>query len=155
MTNPILVPRRDRVVNQSGTVTKAWAEYFSALSETNAISSTTAGTVDLTGQSASIASTSIPIQTVYTAMYRVSYYAEITQAATVASSLTVTIGWVHSSKTFSQSGAAITGNTTTTQQNDVLTILVDGSSPLTYSTTYSSTGATAMEYALSITAELV
>jgi hypothetical protein len=52
-------------------------------------------------------------------------------------------------------GAAMTSNTTTTVQSDTVLVAIDASTPLTYSTAYSSTGATAMAYSLWLVAEQV
>lgn len=155
MRNPVLLPMRDAIVGEQKTITDVWADYFAALGQSATRASVMEGEKELTGQSAAIASTAIPLQTVYQALYRVSYYAEITQAASSSSSLTVTIGWTRASKSFTESGTAITGNTTTTQQNGTLFVSVDGGSEITYSTAYSSSGATPMEYRLELKAERI
>jgi hypothetical protein len=51
------------------------------------------------------------------------------------------------------SGAAMTGNTTTTVQNATQVLQIDGSTPVTYATTYASSGATAMVYELTVLLE--
>lgn len=155
MRNPILVPTRDELVDENRKITGPWAKYISALGAQESRASASAGRVDLTDQAASIGTTSVPLQTVYTAAYRVSYYAEVTQAATTSSDITVTLAWTHGGKSFSVSGAALSGNTITTQQNAILTALVDGNTPITYSTTYNSTGATPMQYLLTVIVELI
>lgn len=152
---PVFPPAEDRLFLPNGRVTDPWNEWFSNVAAQNASMSQRVGTVSLTAQQASISATSIPIQNVTTALYRVSYYTRITQAATTSSSLTVTFGWTESTVSLSASGAAITGNTTTSQQNAIGTFLVDGASPITYSTTYSSTGATPMQYRIEIRAEVL
>ena len=112
------------------------------------------GRVSLTAQGASIGATSIGLPAVAASLYRVSYIARISRAGSVSSSLTVTFGWTRSSVSISQAGAAITGNTTATQQNGTLTIRVDANSPLTYSTTYADGGgATSMQYELDVRVE--
>jgi len=152
---PVLLPP-DAISQKDGSLTKVWAEYLAELARGDAQSvKAVSGAVNLTAQAAAVSSTAIPIQTVYTALYRVSYYARITQAATTNSSLTVTVGWTESSVALSDSGAAITGNTTTTVQSGSFLLLTDGGSDITYSTAYSSTGATAMQYRLRLVVELV
>jgi hypothetical protein len=112
-------------------------------------------TVTKTTQSASIGSTSIPIGDLTAGVYRVSYYARITQAATTSSSLTVTIGWTETAVVLSVSGAAMTGNTTTTVQSGTVFLRSDKNASLTYATTYASVGATPMQYRLDVTAERI
>lgn len=112
--------------------------------------------VRLTGQSASIATTSLPLPALTTASYRLIYYARITTAGSVSSSLTVTVGWTDGGVVQSYSGAAMTGNTTTTTQNGVLLLDVDAVTSLTYATTYADGGgATAMAYKLTMRLEVV
>jgi hypothetical protein len=109
----------------------------------------------LTSQSASIGTTALTLPALSGGVYRVSWYARITTAATVSSSLTVTIGFTETAITLSTSGSAITGNTTTTTQSGSVLLQIDAASSLTYSTTYASVGATSMVYRLSLTCEQV
>src|SRR5215813_4997807 len=110
--------------------------------------------VRLTNQSASIATTPIPTATLPAGLYRVSYYAAITTADAVSSSLTVTLSWTESANTKSLSGAAITGNTNTTVQSSTALIEIDGS-PVSYSTSYASNTPEQMKYRLSVLLETI
>lgn len=110
--------------------------------------------VALTGQGAAIATTSIPTDGDLSAgLYRVTWYARITTAAGVSSSLTVSFGWTDGAISQTHSGAAITGNTTTTFQSGTLLLRTDAASPITYATTYASNAAGVMRYSLYITLE--
>ena len=80
-------------------------------------------------------------------------FRSITTAATTSSSLTVTVGWTEGAVPLTVSGAAMTGNTTTTVQNATQVLQVDGSTPVTYATTHASSGATAMVYELTVLLE--
>jgi hypothetical protein len=111
--------------------------------------------VSLTNQSASIGATDFSGGGLSAGLYRLTYYTRITQAATTSSSLTVTLDWQDGGVAPSISGAAITGNTTTTIQSNTVLVRIDGSSPVRYSTTYSSVGATPMKHSLYITLEEV
>lgn len=111
--------------------------------------------VSLTGQNASIASTPIPLPALATGFYRLSYYAEITTADAVSSSLQLTATFTHNSKTLTFSGTAMTGNTTTTIQTNVWTFLIDAASSISYATTYASNTPGSMKYALQILIEAV
>ena len=112
------------------------------------------GTVSLTAQAASIATTPVPMPDLTAGFYRLSYIARISRAGSVSSSLTVTIGWTRSSISLTQAGAAITGNTTATQQNATLFLRVDANASITYATTYADGGgATAMQYELDVVVE--
>lgn len=117
--------------------------------------------VSLTTQAASIA-TSNAVSSAPTGIYNVCWVQQITQAATVSSSLVVTIGWNNgSAKTttlFSLNGALlqITADATnalnSTGSNCVM-IFSAASQAITYATTYVSAGATPMQYSLFMTVE--
>ena len=152
---PVLVPDRDPIVREGGLVESAWSKFFAALTQEQATSALLQGRTALTTQAAAISATSIPIQTVYTAEYRVSYYARVTQAATTSSTLQIAIGWTEGGVALSQSGTSLTGNTTTTGENATLFIVADGNTPITYTVTYASSGATPMQYRLTVVAERI
>lgn len=109
----------------------------------------------LTAQGAAIGVTSLTLPALNGGIYRVSWTARITQAATVSSSLTVSIGYTETALSLTQAGAAITGNTTTTVQSGVAIFQADPSAPITFSTAFASVGATPMLYRLSITCEQI
>jgi hypothetical protein len=137
-------------------VSEPWQNYLTKVGDTvNAASVRIADPVQLTAQGASVSATDFSGGGLSQGVYRVSYYARITQAATTSSSLTVTFDWTDGGVVPTQSGAAITGNTTTTQQNGTLFIHIDAASPVRYSTTYASVGATSMTYRLDIAIERV
>lgn len=106
----------------------------------------------LTAQGAAIALTAI-VPSAASGLYRVSWYLRITQAATTSSSVTVSIVTTDGTVVVTQSGTAVTGNTTDTVQSGVVTIRADASAPIQYSTAYASVGATAMEYSLDVLVE--
>ena len=115
-------------------------------------------TVTLTAQGASIGTTPVPLPSLASGLYRVTYYARITTPATTGaatSSLIVTFGWTESTVTLSASGAAITGNLTTSMQTGTLMLLIDAATPISYATTYASNTAGEMKYRLSILVEAV
>lgn len=140
---------------QAGLIADAWIEYFDQLAQTVDTAPTTANTVRLTTQGAAIAATDISDGTLTAGLYRFSYYARITRAASTSSSLTVTLSWTEGAVSPSFSGAAITGNTTTTVQSGSIMIRIDKNSPMTYATAYASVGATSMQYSLELTLETI
>ena len=112
------------------------------------------GSVALTAQGASIAATPVPMPELTAGRYRISYVARISRAGSVSSSLTVTIGWTRSAVSLSQSGAAMTGNSTSTQQNGTVFIRADANASITYSTSYADGGgATSMNYEIDVVVE--
>lgn len=130
----------------SGFASSDWINWFLELVNRMNRAPEKIGAVSLTNQSASIGATSIGIPAPSTGRFRVGYYIRQTQAATTSASLTVTMGWTDDGVSCTQAGAALTGNTTATQQNGTLTVKADQATGLTYSVTYASVGATPCKF---------
>jgi len=157
LSDPIARPKRAQygkgVDPQEGHLTDAWTAWFTQLTQTTEGSPQRVASVTLTAQAASIGATDMSTGALSAGLYRISYYARITQAATTSSSLTVTLDWTDGGVSPSFSGAAMTANTVTTFQSETKIIKVDALSPIRYSTTYASVGATPMQYALRVVLE--
>jgi len=97
----------------------------------------------------------VNIPSVQGGYYRVNWYGRVTQAASVSSSLSITIGWTESGHALSFTSAAVTGNTTTTTLVGSLAVVIDAPGPITFATTYASSGATPMQYGLRVWPELI
>lgn len=142
-------PYASAAVGQGGRVSPFWQPWFERI-----VAAVTAmerlASVALTTQEASIAATDVGASLPAAGLYRVSYYARITRAATTSSSLTVTLSWTDGGVACSQAGAAMTGNTTATVQSDSVVVSVDAATAIQYATTYGTVGATTMQYALSL-----
>ena len=67
----------------------------------------------------------------------------------------MTLGFTNGGIACHLSGAALTGNTADTVQSETWLLSIDASTPVTYSTAYSSTGAQAMAYQLWLVVEQV
>lgn len=137
----------------TGVISPEWDDWFVEVASRINNSPVAGGSKSLTTQEAAIVATPIPMASLPAGLYRVSYYARITRAATVSSSLTVTIGFTDGGANPSFSGTAMTGNTTATAQSNVWLIRSDNAGPITYATAYVSNGATAMQYALYLKVE--
>lgn len=134
-------------------ISKSWGIYLQdTIAGPIATSVQTFPAVTLIAQSAAIGVTPIPLPTLPTGLYRLTYYARITTPASVNSSLTVSFAWTESGVSLSASAPAITGNTVTTVSSASLMILIDGASAISYSTAYVSNVA-GMAYRLSILVE--
>lgn len=153
------IPYRDSLTIEQppnpGWVSRVWQTWFRTLIDGVNACAAVVASVTLTAQSASISTTDALPDTGASGLFRVSWFLRVTQAATTSSSVAVTVGWTDGSVALTSSGAALTGNTTSTFQTGSLVVRADAATALTYSTTYSSTGATAMQYGLSLTVERV
>lgn len=139
-----------------GTCSDSWADFLSKLTFSVQAAATRINSVTKTDQAGSIGATDMTGGNLKAGLYTVKSYAQVTQAATVSSSLQVTISWTTHGVAQSESFAAITGNTTATHQAESLgLIFADAGSPVNYATTYASVGGTPMQYALYVVLEII
>ena len=108
--------------------------------------------VNLTNQNAAIASTPVPLPALANGLYRLSWYARVTAADGVSSSLGVTFTWTDGT-TPSKAFPALTGDTTTTADGNSVMVLVDQNTAVNYSTSYASNTPNKMHYKLSVQVE--
>jgi hypothetical protein len=160
LQDPIASPRRSGFKPSEkdpyeGRVTDAWVKYFTARDETLLSSSVQLVRIKLVSQQAAIPSTPLPIGAVAQGQYRLDYYLRETQAAGTSSSLQVSFGWTDGGTSMSYTGAALTGNTPGTFQSGHLYFDLDASSPVTYSTSYTSVGSPSLDYKLVMVIEQV
>lgn len=146
-------PLKDAVVDNTRTLTNAWRDWFRRLPATLDSIPSRLNDVSLSNQSTSISATNFAGYSLLPGRYRVTYGARITTPDSVSSSLTVTLSWTTGGVGQSYSGAAMTGNTTTTFQSGTLLIRVDGGTAVNYATTFTSGGIGSPEYSLDVTLE--
>lgn len=111
--------------------------------------------VNLKNQSTSLSTTPIPLPSLATGAYRITYYTRKTTADGVSSSLTITLSWTESGQALTVSGSALTTDAATAVQTGTLLILSDAASPISYSTAYVSNTPGTMKYRLFILVETV
>ncbi len=138
----VLSPREGR------TLSLTWIQWVTAVYTALRAAVRNIGSVSLEDQAATLSATAIQTPVLTRGLYQVSYTTRVPRAATTSSSLTMTLTWTDDGVTCTQSGAALTGNTTSTQQSGFLLIQADANSTVRYSTTYASVGATTMQYYL-------
>lgn len=162
LSEPVVRPRDwknfpdpKRVDPKEGTVTLRWAEYLTRQADIGVQSPRRMFSVDLRDQDASLGATELTDGALAAGVYRVSFYATVVQAATVSSSLTVTLDHTDRGASKAVTSAAMTGNTLGTMLSGTALIRVDVNSPVRYSTTYGSVGATALLYDLIVVLERV
>jgi hypothetical protein len=141
-------------------VTREWVRYLQAAVDVLNNAARKLSLASQTTQAASLSATALETGALNPGVYRVSYSARVTRAASTSSSLTVTISWMDGDVAQTQSGAAMTGNATTTHQNGSFFIHNGPNSAATndvvkYATTYASAGGTTMQYSLYVLIESV
>ena len=155
------VPFRVALVSEAGNLlSRFWVRYFQSIVDVVNNSARKLASASKTAQSASLSATSLDTGTLDPGVYRVSYSARISRAASTSSSLTVTLSWRDGDVAQSQSGAAMTGNSTTTQQNGTFfvhngTNASSANDVIKYATTYASSGGTTMQYSLFVLLEQI
>lgn len=127
-----------------------WERYFRSLIDVPEW----LGVIERLNQQASISGLPIVVVgTLASGIYRISYYARITRPATTSSSLTPQFRWTDGGVAQTQTGAAMTGNLTTTVQQDRLMVRVDKDTSIVLDATYASVGATTMQYRINAALE--
>jgi hypothetical protein len=149
------LPNNDALVDKQGRATQVLMDWATSLAQDVDSSPSRLVRTQLAAQSASVGSTSLSTGALAAGLYRVSYFARIATPASSSSSLIVSVGATDAGVPYTLSGAAMTGNTTDTAQGGVFLLRVDASTPLVFSTTYASSGGTAMNYDLDVVAEQV
>ncbi len=154
-------PSRENIVDGPSNKQSPWLMSFRWLQFmrelTKAVNSNVRviSSVALTAQGASIVTTPFDTPALAAGLYRVTWYQRVTSAAGTSSSLTTTLSWTDGAVACSFSGAAMTGNTTSTVQSQTFMMNIDQSSPISYATTYASNTAGAMKYSLNLELETV
>lgn len=132
------------------TMTSVWGRWLLNLITRVQQSAPILKVVSLTTQSASIGTTAIPVGGQAAGLFFVTWYLRITSPAGVSSSATVTIGSTDTGVSCSQSGVALTGNTTSTLQSGTVMVRCDQAITPTYAVLYASNPAGAMNYRLDV-----
>ena len=148
---PILGP----MTSKEGPPTRSWGQWFSALRDGVNASPQVTGEVALTAQQASISATALPLPALTNCCVRVSVFSRITRPATTSSSVQVTIGGTDGGVAYPLVGTALTGNTTATVGSQTWVVSADAGSSVTYAVSYSSVGATAAQFGLTIIGEVL
>ncbi len=137
-----------------GKPTKEWIDWLQGSQDTLQSTPRIFTNVTETAQEASISTTAFPNAQISGGLYRLSYTAQITRAATTSSSLEITFLWTSQDGTAqTRTSTAMTGNTLTTEQSGSIVVNSDVSGPISYSTTYASVGGVTMQYTVSLIME--
>lgn len=148
------LPFTTRLIGLTQMMEQIWVRWFQTLVDLVTGAPIKVGGVDLTAQAASVPTTALPTTAPLPAgVYRLTSAARITQAATISSTLTLTMGWTDGGVSCAKTFATVSGNTISTTDSQTYSVHVDAGTPLTYSVAWSSAGATAMRYALSLLVE--
>lgn len=139
-------PVRDALVMQRGIVTPSWRDALTRVwQRLNSVP-----VLVLHSQQAALGAAISPATVLAvlpeTGLYRVTWYARVSRAATSSSSLQLTVGWTDGGVACTQAGAALTGNTTATCESVSLVVAADVATNLTLAVAYTSSGATSMQY---------
>ena len=148
------IPAGDKFVDKEGYLSDVAVQWLQGLTDVVETSPSSISPQGVTAQVASIGVTPIPVGSVNEGLYRLTFAAEVTTAASVSSSLTVTFGWTSLGIAKGVTSGAMTGNTTATTSSATYMFYSDAGAPITYATAYSSVG-TPMAYALRVILERV
>lgn len=149
------LPHESAVQLATGWLVRSWMDWFQTLMLRVNVTPYRAQDLRLTGQSAAIPTTAIPMGALPAGLYRIGYALRITRAASTSSACALTVGWTDDAVVCTQAFASLTGNTTATTQNGTMLVRCAQESPLTYAVTYASVGATTMQFALDMIVESI
>jgi hypothetical protein len=151
---PVLTPV---TLAPSALIQPAWSQWINKARDAISLAPQVVGSANLSNQNASLASLltlgSTPTQA--TSVYRVSLVLRVATPATTSSSIAWTVAWTDGGVAMTRAGTAVTGNTTTATDTLVFVLRADPSTAITISTTYASTGATAMLYNVDAVVEVL
>lgn len=135
-------------------ITKVWVDWLTSIdTRINSAPSSAGQPVVLSNQTGAIGTTTIPIQSINAGLYRVTYYMRVLIPATVSSSVAITLRTTDGGVVCVFPSAAMTSNDPSLPQTGTAMVRCDAGSVITYSTAYSSVGATSMTYRLDIVVE--
>jgi uncharacterized membrane protein len=134
-------------------ITKAWNEWFRSVVTRAQDAAVALVTIALSAQTASLGLTTL-IPVAAAGLYRVSYRFRVSTAASVSSSLDVTVSTTEGGIACQQTSAAYTGNATNRPQSGAFLVKADAATPIQISTAYASVG-TPMVYELDYVAEQI
>lgn len=154
--DPIVVfdstdPRTEKMPKTS--MHKNWVKYLSNLVTGVLERPARKATTYVSAQQASIAVTPLPLGSIPPGVWRICLTVRVTRAGTVSSAIQASVTWTQGGVTQTESTANLNANTTTTRASLTVIARVDDTTPISYSTTYASAGATAMQYELDVVAE--
>lgn len=133
------------VSSQTGRITQTFDQWMTAFWVRVNATYQVLGTVAGFGSSAQPA-TAFNVAALTAGVYRVSYAVQVTQAASVSSSISLTVRWTSRGVAMSSTTGALTGNTTTTETSGAWVLYVDAGTDVTWETGYASVGAPVMQY---------
>lgn len=152
--NPVPPPGGPLVQPTTGAASRYWVQWWTDLRQMATDSPrVVVSPVSLTGQGSSITTTNLSPGQVAAGLYRLSYYARVTGAASIGSRLDTTLGWTDHGQALTVFGPGLATNDVTLQEGVTLMVYLDALTPVTYSTIYASTGAVSMVYELYVTLE--
>lgn len=154
MTTLAPFPVHDPLVDRGARVARHWRDWFLRVWDAINAAPQTVSVGTSSAQAAAISVTTLVTPTV-AGLYRATWALRITQAATSSSSAMVVIGWTDGGVALTAAGPALTGNTVTSTDVGTVLLRADAATPVTLQVTYSSIGATAMQYAVSVVVERV
>lgn len=138
----------------NGYFNRLWINWFNTVWTALVQGSAVIKRLTKTDQSAAIAATALGLGTLAAGLYRVSWHLRVTQAASVSSSLTVSVNHTAGGISCTQTAPAWTTNNTGQPQSGSVLVKVDASSPVLYAVAYASVG-TPMHYELDLVVEAV
>jgi hypothetical protein len=144
---------REPIAEKDGIIRRPFYEWLKTLrTEVDQAPRRQTAVIEETGQTAAIGTTAIPAGVLAAGYYRISTVVRVTTAAGASSSLTVSVSFISSGVSCTQTGTALTSNAVNAPQGETFVVKVDAPGPISYAVAYSSTPA-GMAYELTVILE--
>lgn len=111
--------------------------------------------VDLPDENDTIAATDFSNGSLNEGLYCLWMYLRVTDPDPVSSSAQVTISWTNGGVVQSFVGTLVNGNLTTSKQQQIIPLYIDGNTVITYAVAYTSNTANDMHYELYLSLQLI
>lgn len=148
------IPLKQPIVDRQGQITEYFRLRWQQLIDAFTTSPTVSPSTLLTGQTASIV-TSTAFTTTFQGLYRVSYYLRKTLPDGAGSSLTMTLGWIDEGTALTQAFTALALDSVLAQQSGSIFVYVDNGTDITFDVAYTSTTPAAMIYSVGVSVERI
>jgi hypothetical protein len=146
---PLIVP------SMGNTLTPEWEQWFGRLVVDLQRMPVILNIEDKHEQTAAITATNFTNSVILEGLYRVTWYHRIERAASGSSATRLTLSWTEEGVTQTFVGTNLNGNTTTTRESGAQLFDADAGTDITYACTYTSVGATSMEYEIVLVLEWI
>lgn len=148
-------PTRSPLLEPDGSLNTDWLNWFFSLAGRVDASPQALSPIHLVNQQAAIVARPFTLGVVGAAVYRVTWYVRVTQAASVSSALQVRVDFTDGGVPCFNQGDPVVGNTTASGESNECYVRADAVTAVTFSMSYASVGGVPMQFRLDMAIEKI